>query len=364
MLKDNDRINIISVVATPNVTVNDFANVLITTLTTDYGYIQVEYNTSADAYVSRSIVTESVTSMNADDVVVVPAGNITSTDVQAALEELDGFIDVIVQEGTTASNGLTKTALDIALGGTLTANTLVNSGAFYLDLLGNLRLRPSGISATSQNKTLQLANTTGVLSLVNKDIYYRRSGTYAAPVVLASPVPNGLAPATGVNIVNLATAGVMDFTAQVNGVQSSRIVNSGVDDVSNNAFGILLLQLSNFVGTKAKIKITLDITSDLDIIALPIAYSGYAVGVIGYYVEEQTVNIGCPKLLSGTGYREGKFCAAGEKITIESNYIVNIYTATFENWSTIGIYRNTGLASDGTIANVSVHGWSFEAIQI
>lgn len=68
LLKDNDRINIISVVAAPNVTVTGVA-----TLTTAYGYLQVEYNTSANTYVSRQLVSTGVvgdTGWTLDDPIV------------------------------------------------------------------------------------------------------------------------------------------------------------------------------------------------------------------------------------------------------------------------------------------------------
>lgn len=55
MLKDNDRINVISVVAAPYIRLA-YGNSGLYDLTTDYGYLQFEYNSSADSYVFRELV--------------------------------------------------------------------------------------------------------------------------------------------------------------------------------------------------------------------------------------------------------------------------------------------------------------------
>lgn len=155
---------------------------------------------------------------------------LTAEDVQAALDEIFGLIPTV--SVTTVRNGLefstnpgdetiaefggqlTKnTTLDlngrtldithvgnnnsrIQLGGsnvTLTAgdNVIANATNIVLTPSGDLRLNIGTKTAISQNKTVQLANTTGAVSLVNKGIWFRKGITYTSDYNVVAIAGNG-----------------------------------------------------------------------------------------------------------------------------------------------------------------------------
>lgn len=148
------------------------------------------------------------------NLLVARKGDIVYNITTDKLQTYNGSSWENVTKVVDGSNGLNLEGFNIELGGTLNEDTTITTSTFYLDLNGNIRLRPTGIGATSQNKTVQLANTTGAVSLVNKGAYARRSGVLRTPHILTLPIPNGgLAMTTSYTFTGTALANVITVTS-------------------------------------------------------------------------------------------------------------------------------------------------------
>lgn len=292
----------------------------------------------------------------AGDVTYDDAGNtyVIGDNVDEALASIESVFSTIVQEGTTASNGLTRNALDIEFGGQLAKDTTlgtlgkifkvistVGAAEFYLKdgvlyLKGNTSLSflPPTISSTSQNKSLQLANTTGNLSLVNKGSYCYKEITSASVQTITIPVANGLVldndrtVPTNFNVMPLISS---------NYQFSSRINNSGVDDYSTHRN---FFTTSVYAFEKHRYCINVTVTCSKDCILVPFII-GDETGLISIDIFSGVT--GGPQFISGVGYTMGTTCKAGEPTLISLTFE---YGGFMSNIGNIGFYRNINGITD------------------
>lgn len=258
---------------------------------------------------------------------------------------------------TGASNGLNLEGSNVEMGGTLNENTTINTSTFYLDLNGNIRLRPSTISATSQNRTLQLANTTGAVSLVLKHQKAFRKVVYDPFQTISIPAPNGLVAVGGVNTTTLV-GGAATVTDSVTQVHTSG-TNDFIPLVTN---GVLAGSSSRIaVGSVLKVRIKASIMpTTSDCIVQPLISRFPGAGAFATYTFE-TYGGTLPKIISGFGYSEGIFCPQNKITEVESNFIYTYASSGYEELAAIVFTRCLeGNINDSNACNIRVYEWTYE----
>lgn len=229
----------------------------------------------------------------------------------------------------------------------LTKSTTVSGSVSNpLKIAGEIQLKPVSATTTSQNKSLQLANTTGALSLVNRGMYIEASYSYSSLKQVTIAAADGLTPSATNSSQNILPGSVRDWNYY------SRVANSGSNDGATYSSGI---SLNNLIGTKILVTLTLFVRSNTDIIAMVLGADGYG----NLWTNEYGVGVGCPKRLAGLGYLEGVYCRADEVTRLESSYIFDTTSGNgaLGNWGDMGIYRNTGIAgTDASSAIITILG--------
>jgi len=314
------------------------------------------------------------TTVIAGDVTYDDTGNtyVIGDNVDEALASIETAFSTIVQEGTTASNGLTKTVLDVALGGTLTKNTSINLSAFLLDIANSLNSRIeaggtnlrftasdkmmfliSTLSSTSQNKSLQLNNTDGKLELVNKGMFGERASAYAPgaySIVISEG--NGLTPNNTTNTGDIISAGTIEHSL------SSFINNSSTADFVLRGY---LLKMDNMLqGSKVSVDVSVTVRSDKNVVLFPLIN----LSVFGSYYTNTgfASTAGLPKLNSGYGFSGGTYCGENETCVIRSSFIFDYDNSGLDNSYGLSVYRNldTSPTADNLIdATIQILGWKF-----
>lgn len=280
---------------------------------------------------------------------------LTATNIQTA-------IDQIVGSAVTASNALTKTGNDIKLGGTQNQHTQIITSSFNFGITGNIgltgiislggtniirgiiNLLPTSVTSTSQNKTLQLANTTGALSLVNRGMYVRANYSFSTLKQVTILAANGLTPGATNSAQNILPGSTRDWNYY------SSVANSSSADGLVFASGVAL---NNLIGARVLVTLSLTVRSSIDINAMVLGADGLG----NLWTNEYGIGVGCPKRVAGVGYPEAVFCPADGLTRLESSYVFDMTSgnAALGNWGDMGIYRNTGItATDGSSATITI----------
>lgn len=297
-------------------------------------------------------------SFAASNITYDPIGSgLTSTNVQDAIDEVVGLIPTVSYPVTNGSNGLNLEGTNIELGGTLNEDTTITTSTFYLDLFGNLRFRPSTLSTTSQNRTLQLANTTGAVSLVLKHQKAFRKVVYDPFQTISIPAPDGLIAIGGVNTTTLV-GGAATVTDSVTQVHTSG-TNDFIPVVTNGVLAGSLLRIA--VGSVLKVRIKASIMpTTSDCIVQPLI--SYFPGAVPFQtLTFETFGGTLPKIISGFGYSEGTFCPQNKITEIESNFIYTYASSGYQNLAAIVFTRCLeGNINDSNACNIRVYEWTYE----